>query len=159
MAVTGDSATFVTATGPRATRAVPNVDAIEPDLVAFVRSAVNWLDPGFPRKGQRGPRQAGGWTDDNQVETEFVQVEELAPDGRGLRIIRVYSLARPGEPYEGAVRVIAVGAADNAKLELRWNFLADEHEVRGTSAELTVEGPRYQECVADFQSWFDTFGN
>lgn len=154
-----DTATFVTSTGPRATRTVATVDEIEPDLVGFVRSAVRWLDPGFPQKGKRGPRQKGGWTDDAQVETEFVYVEELAPDGRGLHMFRLYRMTPSGGPWEGAVRVIVVGAANGAKLELRWNFLASESQVRGTSAELTVEGPRHTECVADFQSWFDTSGN
>ena len=159
MAGTGDTATFVTAAGPRATRIVPTCDAIEPELVSFVRSAVRWLDPGFPQKGIRGERVRGGWKDDQQVETEFTQVEELTSDGRGIRILRVYRMTEPGPPWEGAVRVVVVGAANGAKLELRWNFIATESEVRGTSAELTVEGPRQFECIADFKSWFDTFGN
>ena len=156
--VTVDTATFVTAAGRRATRTVANVDEIEPDLRGFVRSAVRWLDPGFPQKGVRGPGQHGSWTDD-QAATEFTQFDELSRDGRGLRIIRLYKTAPPGEPFEGAVRIIVVGAANGARLELRWNFLATENEVRGTSAELTVEGERQYDCIQDFQAWFDTLGN
>jgi len=159
MAVTGDTATFVTAAGPRATRSVATVDDIEPELVGFVRTAVRWLDPRFPQTGRRGSRERGAWTDDQQVETEMVQVEELAKDGRGLRIIRLYRITPPDGPYEGAIRIIALGVANNARLELRWNFVASETEVRGTSAELTVEGTRHVECVEDFRSWFDTAGN
>jgi hypothetical protein len=159
MAVTGDTATFVTATGPRATRIVPTVDAIEPELVGFVRSAIRWLDPNFPQKGTRGEKVRGDWKDDQEVETEFTQVEELSNDGRGIRIIRVYRMTPPAPPWEGAVRVIVLGAAAGARLELRWNFIATESEIRGTSAELTVEGPRQFECIADFQSWFETPGN
>ena len=159
MAATDDTSTFVTAAGPRATRTVPSVDAIEPELVGFVRSAVRWLDPGFPQKGVRGQGVKGGWTDDEKVETEFTQVEELSADGRGIRIIRVYRMSPPTPPWEGAIRVIAVGVANGARLEVRWNFVADESEIRGRSAELTVEGPRHTECVADFQSWFETAGN
>lgn len=154
-----DTATFVTAAGPRATRTVPNVDAIEPELVGFVRSAVRWLDPGFPQKGIRDKGVKGGWTDDEQVPSEFTQFEELSSDGRGIRIIRVYRMTPPAPPWEGALRVIAVGAANGARLEVRWNFIADENQIRGTTAELTVEGPRHTECVADFQSWFETAGN
>ncbi len=156
MAVTGDTATFVTAAGHRALRTVASVDEIEPELIGFVRTAVRWLDPRFPQSGGRRPGERGGWTDDQQVETEFVQVEELARDGRGLRIIRLYRITSPGGPYDGAIRIIALGAANGARLELRWNFVASEAEVRGTSAELTVDGARHVECVADFRSWFDT---
>ena len=159
MSATGDTATFVTAAGPRATQIVPNVDTVEPDLVAFVRSAVRWLDPSFPQKGTRDKGVKGGWTDDQQVETEFTQFEELTSDGRGIRIIRLYRMSPPVPPWQGAIRVIAVGAANGARLEIRWNFIADENEIRGTTAELTVEGPRQFECIADFKSWFDTFGN
>lgn len=159
MAVTGDTATFVTAAGPRATRSVPTVDAIEPELIGFVRTAVRWLDPGFPQKGRRTAAVKGGWTDDEQVETEMTQVEELTHDGRGLRIIRLYRMAPPEGPFEGAIRIIVVGAANDARLELRWNFVASETEVRGTSAELTVEGSRQYDCIEDFRSWFETTGN
>jgi len=157
--VASDTETFVVAAGPRATRTVATVDEIEPELVGFVRSAVRWLDPAFPQKGRRGDRVKGGWTDEQQVETEMTQVEELTPDGRGLRIIRLYRMTPPGGPFEGAIRVIAVGAANQAKLEVRWNFIASEAEVRGTSAELTVDGTRQFECVEDFKSWFETGGN
>lgn len=159
MAASDDTATFVTAAGPRATRTVPTVDAIEPELVGFVRSAVRWLDPSFPQKGVRDKGVKGGWTDDEKVESEFTQFEELSSDGRGIRIIRVYRMTPPAPPWEGAIRVIAVGAANGAKLEVRWNFIADENQIRGTRADLTVEGPRHTECVADFQSWFATAGN
>jgi len=159
MAVTGDTAIFVTAAGRRATRSVASVDEVEPELLGFVRTAVRWLDPRFPQKGRRGSPVGGGWTDDQQVETVVREVEELAPDGRGLRIIRLYRMTPPGGPYEGAIRIIAVGAANDARLELRWNFVASETEVRGTSVELTVDGARHVECVADFHSWFDTIHN
>ena len=159
MSATGDTATFVTAAGPRATRTVPTVDTVEPELVGFVRSAVRWLDPSFPQKGIRGERVRGDWKDDQGVETEFTQAEELTSDGRGIRIIRVYRMTPPAPPWEGAIRVIAVGATNGARLEVRWNFIATESEIRGVSAELTVEGPRQFECIADFKSWFDTFGN
>src|SRR6188768_4393060 len=111
MAVTGDTATFVISTGPRATRTVAAVDAIENELVGFVRTAVRWLDPRFPQSGGRRPGERGSWTDDQQVETEFVQVEELARDGRGVRIIRLYRMTPPGGPFEGAIRIIVLGAA------------------------------------------------
>lgn len=159
MAATDDTATFVTAAGPRATRTVPTVDTVEPELVGFVRSAVRWLDPSFPQKGIRNQGVKGGWTDDEKVPTEFTQFEELSTDGRGIRIIRLYRMTPPAPPWEGAIRVIAVGVANGARLEVRWNFIADESEIRGRNAELTVEGPRYTECVADFQSWFETAGN
>ena len=158
MPETSDTERFVTAAGHRATRSVASVDEIEPELIAFVRTAVRWLDPHFPQSGDRGPRQRGGWTDDQQVETEFVQVEEVTGDGRGLRILRLYRISPPGEPYHGAIRVVALGAANGARLELRWNFDASETEVRGTSAELTVDGELHAECVASFRSWFDTAG-
>lgn len=159
MAVTGESPTFVSVAGQRATRSVANVDDIEPEFVGFVRTAVRWLDPRFPQTGQRGQGVHGSWTDDEQVETEVVQFEELAKDGRGVRIMRLYRLTPPDGPYEGSVRVIAVGVADGARLELRWNFIASESEVRGTSAELTVHGARQFECIEDFRSWFETGGN
>lgn len=151
-----NTATFVTAAGHRATRSVASIDEIEPELIGFMRTAVRWLDPRFPQNGGRGPRERGDWTDDQQVKTEFVQVEERARDGRGLRIIRLYRITSPGGPYDGALRIIVLGAANDARLELRWNFVASETEVRGTSAELTVDGARRVECVADFRSWFDT---
>jgi len=159
MAVTGDSSILVTAAGRLATRTVSRVDDIEPELRDFVRTSVRWLDPSFPHTGRRGQGQRGGWTDDDQVETEMTQFEELDHEGRGLRIIRLYKMSPPEGPFEGAVRVIALGAANGAKLELRWNFLASDLEVRGTSAELTVEGERRDEVVHDFQRWFDNIGN
>ena len=58
-------------------------------------------------------------------------------------------------PYEGAIRIVAVGVANEARLELRWIFLASDTEVRGTSALLIVEGARESECIADFVSWFE----
>ena len=145
--------TFATATGARATRTVESLDAIEPQLVAFVRGTARWLDPGFPQRGRRGSAERGQWTDDDQVQTLVQQVEELV-DGRGIRIIRLYRVATPGGPHEGAIRVVAIGLA-NAELELRWNFVASEADVRGTSAELTVDGAREDECVADFRAWFE----
>lgn len=151
-----DTATFITATGHRATCSVASVDEIEPELVAFVRTLVRWLDPRFPETGRREPPVGGGWTDDQQIETQFQQVEELARDGRGLRILRLYRMTPPGGPFEGAIRIVALGAANDARLELRWNFVASEFEVRGTSAELTVEGAGQVECADDFRSWFET---
>ena len=155
MDAAGDTATYVTAAGPRATRVVSRVADIEPELIEFVRTAVRWLDPSFPQSGLRSGWVGGGWTDEEKVETEFVQAEELAPDGRGLRIVRVYRIAPDDQPFEGAVRVVALGAANGAHLELRWNFLADENQVRGTTTDLTVDGAGHLACVADFRSWFD----
>lgn len=168
---------YIIANGPLATRSVSTVDEVEPELLGFVRSWALWLDAGFPQAGRRGSYAAGGlrdesradggwsdglqvrgsWIDDQQVKTEFTQVEELTPDGRGLRILRLYRItpASPYGPYEGAIRVIALGAANGARLELRWNFVADESEVRGASAELTVEGAGHSACVADFRRLFD----
>lgn len=59
------------------------------------------------------------------------------------------------EVIAGAIRIIAVGAANDARLELRWNFVASLTEVRGTTAELTVDGARHSDCVADFRRCFD----
>ncbi|HEU4729934.1 MAG TPA: hypothetical protein VFT22_18685 [Kofleriaceae bacterium] len=168
--MTDDTATFETASGPRATVTVETLDAIEPQLVAFVRGAARWLDPWFPQRGRRGPAERGGWTEGDgegggEVAITMQQVEELQ-GGRGVRIIRLSrapaspaSLASPASPgsggaHEGAIRVLAVGLADHARLELRWNFAASEHGLRGTSAELTVDGARREECVADFRCWF-----
>jgi hypothetical protein len=146
--------THETARGPRATQIVDSIDTIEPELAAFVRGTARWLDPWFPQRGRRGPNERGGWTDDKQVETLMQQVEELDAEGRGLRIIRLYRVVTPGGPHEGAVRVIAVGLANGAQLELRWNVVASSQDVRGTSAELTVKGPQHEACVADFHEWF-----
>jgi hypothetical protein len=153
--MTDDTATFVMATGARATQTVARVDGIVPQLVAFVRGTARWLDPDFPQRGRRGDAVDGSWTDDEGVETVMQQVEELYLDERGLRIIRLRRLQPPEGPHEGAVRVIAVGLGDGAKLELRWNFLASDTEVRGTSAALIVDGARRVHCVADFQRWFE----
>ena len=48
-----------------------------------------------------------------------------------------------------------MGVANDARLELRWNYIATENDVRGTSALLIVEGERQSECIADFVSYFD----
>lgn len=160
MAYSLDNATLVLASGPRATRVIANADEIEPELVGFVRNAVRWIDPKFPQKGQRGQGVRGSYTDPTtEVETEMTQVEELAPDGRGIRIIRMIKIVTEGDPIEGVVRVVAVGVANGGQLELRWNFTATEWELRGGSAQLTVEGPRQEECIADFLSWFEQGGN
>jgi hypothetical protein len=153
--MTDDTTTFVTASGPLATRTVATLDAIEHQLVAFVRGTARWLDPDFPQRGRRGDAVDGSWTDDENVETVMQQVEELYLDGRGLRIIRLHRQQTPDGPHEGAVRVVAVGLADDAKLEVRWNFLASDTELRGTSAALMVDGARQVHCVADFQRWFE----
>lgn len=153
--MTDDRTTFVMASGPRATQTVATVAAIEPQLVAFVRGTARWLDPDFPQRGRRHDAVLGSWTDDEQVETVMQQVEELYLDGRGVRIIRVYRMETRDGPHEGAVRVVAVGLADDAKLEVRWNFLASGTEVRGTSVALMVDGARQVHCVADFQRWFE----
>lgn len=150
-----ETATLVTAKGSRATRTIANVDDIEAELVGFVRTAVRWLDPRFPQTGHRGERGRGGWTGDDQVQTEMTQVEELAHDGRGIRIIRLHRDALVDGGYAGAIRVIAVGVANGELLELRWNYIATENDVRGTSAMLLVEGERQSECIADFVSYFD----
>ena len=83
------------------------------------------------------------------------QVEELYLDGGGVRIIRLYRLETPDGPHEGAVRVVAVGLANGARLEVRWNFVASDTDVRGTSTALMVDGVRRVQCVADFQRWFE----
>lgn len=168
--MSSETATFETASGRLATQTVESVDAIQPQLVpvddrliprdsgpgrvTFVRGAARWLDAWFPQQGNRGPKERGGWTGEDGIETQMQQVGVLAPEGRGLRIIRVYRLTPPGGPLEGAVRVVAVGLPAGVELELRWNFIASETEVRGTSAELTVEGSCKEECVADFRQWF-----
>lgn len=159
MAAASDTEVFLIAAGDQATRTVPNVDEIEPELVEFVRRVVRWLDPDFPETGERGTRVRGDWLDDQQIQTEFVQVQELAPDGRGLRILRLYRVTPPGGPYEGAVRVVAEGLATGARLELRWNFVASHLDVRGTSAELTVDGPGHLEVVEAFRGRFEPIGN
>jgi hypothetical protein len=172
-----DAEIFITSTGPLATRVVPTVDDVEPEFIGFVRSWVLWLDPGFPQTGRRGSYSKGGirneslkdggwedglrvrgsWIDDHKVKTEFVQAEEITPDDRGLRILRLYRITPqlPHGPYEGAIRVYTLGAANGARLELRWNFIASENEVRGISAQLTVEGAGHSGCVADFRRLFD----
>lgn len=125
---------MITATGPGATRTVDSALAFEPLLVAFVRGTARWIDPWFPKRGRRGPPVI---LDDVQ------QVEELDFEGRGVRVIR----------QDGALRIVAVGLVD-ATIELRWSFAASGSEVRGTSAELVVEGPHHEQCVADFEHWF-----
>jgi hypothetical protein len=152
--MTADIATFETASGSRATRTTENVDSIEPELVTFVRGTARWLDPTFPQHGTRGPKQRGAWTGDDGIETQMQQVEELDGDGRGLRIVRLYRVTTPGGPFEGAIRIVAAGFRLGVELELRWNFVASDTYVRGTSAELTVAGPHMQECVTDFRRWF-----
>jgi hypothetical protein len=90
------------------------------------------------------------------VAVTMQQVEELL-DGRGVRIIRLSRARRSptsSGSHDGAIRLQAVGLPDNAQLELRWNFDASEHALRGTSAELTVDGLHHEECVADFRRWF-----
>ncbi len=70
-------------------------------------------------------------------------------------LLRLYRMTPIDGPYEGAIRIIAVGVANEARLELRWNFVASDTEVRGTSALLIVEGARETDCIADFVNWFD----
>jgi hypothetical protein len=146
--------TFETASGPRATKTVESIDVVEPQLTAFVRGTARWLDPFFPQHGTRGPNERGGWTGDDGIETQMQQVEELDAEGRGIRVIRLYRVTPPGGPFEGAARIVAVGLSEGVELELRWNFVASDTEVRGTSAELTVDGSGKEECVADFRQWF-----
>jgi hypothetical protein len=150
--VTEDTAIYETATGPRATLAIESLDALEPQLVAFVRSSARWLDARFPQAGRRGPNEGGGWTEDSGAAVTVMQTEELA-EGRGVRIIRL--LRALGDARTGAIRIIAVGLAPPAQLELRWDFDAAEDGLRGTSAELTAEGAHHEECLADFHRWFD----
>jgi hypothetical protein len=152
--MTSESATVETASGQRVTPIVESVDAIEPMFCTFVRGTARWLDPFFPQRGSRSAPARGGWTGDDAVETQMQEVDEVDPDGRGLRLIRLYRMTPPGGPFEGALRVAAVGLPDGFELELRWNFVASDTEVRGTSAELTVEGRRKEECLADFRRWF-----
>lgn len=120
----------VTATGPGATRVVASVEAFEPLLVAFVRGTARWLDPWFPQRGRRG-EPAG------QV------VEELDFERRGLRLIR----------HADALELVAVGLED-ATLALRWSYVVAGSEIRGTSVQLTVDGPHHASCIADFETWF-----
>jgi hypothetical protein len=144
------TALFEIAAGPRATQTVDSVDAIAPQLVAFVRGAARWLDPWFPQRGLPGPGERGSWTD-HGVTVAVQQVEELS-DGRGLRIIHLRR-GPSGDAHQGAIRVVAVGLG-RRMLELRWNFVAGEHGLRGSSAELTVDGDGGDQCVADFRRWF-----
>jgi hypothetical protein len=155
--------TFEIATGPRATLAVETLDAIEPQLLAFLRGTARWLDPGFPQHGTRGPAQRGGWSENqaadqvgnevaNAVDVDMQQVDELL-DGRGVRIIRLHRAPTSEGAHEGAIRLQVVGLA-HSQLELRWNFAASAEGLRGTSAELTLEGVQHEACVADFRRWF-----
>lgn len=148
------SVTYEVAKGPRATRTVETIDAVEPELVTFVRASARSLDPSFPQSGTRGPKARGQWKDDDQVPTLMQQVEELDTQGRGIRMIRTVTTRTPGEPHEGAVRVIAVGLPNGARLEIWWDIILSATEVRGTSIELTVAGEGKQKCIADFHDWF-----
>jgi hypothetical protein len=51
------------------------------------------------------------------------------------------------------IRLEAIGLVD-AKLVLQCDFAADEKELRGTLAALTVQGVHADECLADFRMWF-----
>jgi hypothetical protein len=112
------------------------------------------LDPSFPQSGDRGPKERGQWTNDDQTITYMQQVEELDGDKRGIRTIRLLRHRLPGEPNEGALRVIAVGLANDAVLEVRWNIIVSATEVRGQDAELKVDGANKDKCIADFRECF-----
>ena len=140
--------------GPRAIHTVETVDAVEPELVNLVRGYARWLDPSFPESGERGPKERGQWTNDDQVVTYMQQVEEFDGDGRGIRTIRLLRHAVEGGPNNGALRVIAVGLPEGSTLELRWNNVVSAEDVRGLSAELTVDGPNKDKCIAAFNEWF-----
>ena len=147
------SVSYETAQGPRATRTVETVDAIEPELVMWVRTTARALDPAFPQNGTRDRKQKGQWETDG-VTTLMHLVEELDEHGRGIRIIRTIETGTEGEPHKGAVRVIAVGLPNSTQLEIWWDIIVSAAEVRGTSIELTVEGERKQQCIARFHDWF-----
>jgi hypothetical protein len=149
-----ETTTIEMATGPRATQIAETVDVVEPEFVSFVRRAARRLDPSFPQSGQLGPTERGQWTDDDQVVTLMQQVEEFDDDGRGIRTIRLVRTGVPGGPHDGAVRVIAVGLANDAALEVRWNITISATEVRGKSAQLKVDGARKDVCIAEFREWF-----
>ena len=150
----GGADSFHTAVGSRATRTVANLDSVEPELAMFVRGSARWLDPTFPRQGTRGPKERGQWTDEDQVPTYMQLVKEYAADGRGLEFIRTVSTKVPGEPHEGAHRVVAVGLGEGVKLELWWSIVISANEVRGKNIELIVAGANSYECIADFRAWF-----
>jgi hypothetical protein len=149
-----ETTTQETATGPRATRTVETVDSVEPELAQYVRRSALLLDPSFPQSGDRGPKERGQWTNDDQTITYMQQVEELDGDKRGIRTIRLLRHRLPGEPNEGALRVIAVGLANDAVLEVRWNIIVSATEVRGQDAELKVDGANKDKCIADFRECF-----
>jgi len=142
-------------TGPRATRTADSADPVEREFVSFVRRTAHWLDPEFPTEGHRGPSERGKWTDDAGVVTLLQQVEEFDTQGRGIRSLRLMRLGPPSGPHESTLRVVAVGMANAAQLELCWNFATTDEELRGASAELTVSGAGEERCVAAFRDWFD----
>jgi hypothetical protein len=84
-----------------------------------VRRSARSLDPEFPQHGTRGPNERGQWTNDDGTITYMQQVEEFDDAGRGIRTIRLIKHATPGGPNEGALRIVAVGLANDAMLELR----------------------------------------
>ena len=133
---------------------VDSVDIIEPQLVVFVRGTARWLDPTFPPHGRRGLNERAQWTDDAEIETKMQRVTEFDMYQRGVEIIRLYRTDPPEGPCPGSIRVIAAGLPEGCVLELRWEFVASEHDVRGTSAELTVGGLNHGECLTDFRRWF-----
>ncbi|HTL34380.1 MAG TPA: hypothetical protein VL326_14735 [Kofleriaceae bacterium] len=146
---------YETAAGPFATRIVETLDAVEPELVTFVRTWARYLDARDLAEGTRGPKERGQWVDDDGITTYMQQVEDFDADGRGIRTIRLLRHEVEGGPNEGALRVIAIGLANDAKLELRWNVIVSPEEVRGTSAELTAEGAGREQCIAAFRDQFD----
>lgn len=147
--------TVTVSTGPRATRTAETIDPIERELVSFVRRTARWLDLEFPADGQRGPNERGQWTGDDGVVTMMQQVEAFDGNGRGIRTLRLMRVGPPGGPHESTLRVVAVGLANHAQLELDWSFTTTDQELRGTSAELTVSGAGEERCVAAFRDWFD----
>lgn len=152
--MTAETTIYETSDGPRAKQIVETVDAVEPAFVAFVRNcATHCQDPTFPQTGQRGPKERGQWANSDGSITYMQQVEEFDDAGRGIRMIRLIKHAAPGEPKEGALRMIAVGLPNNARLELRWEMVVSATEVRGTSLEIAVDGAGRDKCIAAFREW------
>lgn len=137
----------------RATAVVASLDAIEPEFTTFVRRCALLLDPSFPQSGWRNQTHQGQWKSADQVTTIMQEAEDLDEHGRGLQLVRTVVPRDPGDPHEGAFRVIAVGLVDDAKLELWWEVVATATEVRGVSLELSVEGTAAPACVTAFRDW------
>ena len=150
------------AKGPRALQLVETVDAVAPELVMVLRRFARWLDPTFPQEpGEPCLGEKGQWTSDGIV-TLFTQVDELNALGLGVRIIRKLSYKHRysdddefEENKQGSVAVHAIGLPNGGELSINWKLIVNGREVRGTSAELWIDGPNVEACVADFRDVFD----